>query len=171
MKKQLILSDIWGFEKTEWHYRYIDLLKNHYSIELLDSQVLAGINATDLSEDELHNQFVKNGINIATEKLLTYAQSHAILAFSIGGYIAWKAIQKGFDTAQLLAVSSTRLRKENSKLDCKTTLFYGENDKYKPSDDWFDGMNLKQQLIKDEGHEFYKKSIYAELICKDLASI
>ena len=88
------------------------------------------------------------------------------MGFSIGGFIAWKACFSVLSIQNLYAISSTRLRYENEKPIVNIELFYGDNDPYKPSSDWFEHLDIKQQLYLNETHDFYKNKNVAEDICK-----
>ena len=57
---------------------------------------------------------MNSGIEIAVQTLLNKEKGEIkILAFSVGGTIAWKAALKGLKVSDLVAVSSNRLRYEN----------------------------------------------------------
>ncbi len=153
--KLIVLTDLWGIEKFDWFLKF----QNKLNIEILvyDSCGLGNIDKSIYEESNLHQQFVNGGIEIAVEKLLEKEKNEVnILAFSIGGTIAWKAILKGLKVKNLFVVSATRLRYETEKLNCKTYLFYGEKDNYKPTKEWFQQLGIEQIEVKDKGHEVYK---------------
>ena len=48
------------------------------------------------------------------------------------------------------------------------TLYFGKNDKFKPDDNWFDNLDLKENLFPNENHEFYQKKEVAATICNQI---
>ncbi|MEL6944601.1 MAG: alpha/beta hydrolase, partial [Bacteroidota bacterium] len=67
----------------------------------------------------------------------------SILAFSIGGTIAWKAALKGLKIKSLWAFSATRLRYEVERPNIPIQLFFGQKDEYRPSSNWFDRREIE----------------------------
>lgn len=167
-KKQLIiLSDMWGFQNSKWLEFYVHNLEHDFNIILYDARELAMISNENYDELTLHQQFLNGGIEQAVQNVLkSKNQTSTILAFSIGGTIAWKAILKGLQTEHLFAVSSTRLRYETLKPNSGITIFYGENDLHHPTNEWFETLDIKPVIYKNEDHEMYQKKEIAELICK-----
>lgn len=164
--KLLILSDLWGFDNSPWIKNYKELLKPDFQLIFYDSCELAGIDKTDLTEKELHSQFINGGINNAVNKLLQLENEEVnVLAFSIGGTIAWKAALKGLKINKLYAVSSTRLRYEIKRPDCYIQLIFGEKDQFIPEHIWFKKLNLESEIIKNENHEIYKKEYIVQSLC------
>lgn len=159
MKKTLlIISDITGFDNLSWINNYIELLKSNFQIVLYDSRKLAGIERSDLNEKELHSKFINNGIEKAANLLVKFENEEVdILAFSVGGTIAWKAAINGLKVKNLYAISATRLRFERNKPNCKIHLIYAENDLFKPEDQWFKLLELNREIIKNGEHEIYKE--------------
>lgn len=156
--KLFILSDLWGFDDASWIENYTELLKSDFQLTLYDSRKLAGIDKTNLGEKKLHSKFVNGGINRAVNKLAQLEKEEVnILAFSIGGRIAWKAALNGLKINKLYAISSTRLRYEIERPDCHIHLTFGEKDQFIPEQVWFKKLNLAPEIIKDEAHEIYKK--------------
>ena len=132
-----------------------------------DSCVLADIDKSEYSEEKLHDQFITGGIVKAVENLLKKEkESTIVLGFSIGGTIAWKACKSGLKTQRLIAISSTRLRYETQKPSGVIDLIYGEKDTYKPDNNWFEKLEIRTEIYKNEGHEVYKKKEIAQKICK-----
>lgn len=170
MKPRLVvLSDLWGKEKSNWLESYIKNLKSTFEIQYYDCCDLAGIDISDYQEDILHKQFVNGGIDRAVDQLLkieTYKIN--ILSFSIGGTIAWKAGLKGLDINYLFTISSTRLRKETETPLGVIHLYFAENDLYKPSEEWFEKMHLKAKIFKNTNHEMYKDQNIANKICFEI---
>lgn len=170
MKKRLIiLSDLWGFEEAEWMDCYLKILNPHFKIEFFDSRKLVDLDLSDNSEGRLHARFVNGGIDRGVYKLgLQEKQTIVVLAFSVGGVIAWKAGLKGLRISTLYAISSTRLRYEKEKPDCKCTLYFGANDRYTPEVEWFRDLELDLNLIDDQEHELYQDEEFAKKLCQKI---
>lgn len=171
MKKNLvIISDLWGWQDAHWLDIYVELLQTNYEITLYDAQELANFPA-DFSQSEasLHTAFTKQGgLKRAVEQLIArerHAEPMSILAFSIGGTIAWKAALAGLKAEDLHLVSATRLRYEIEQPPCPIALTYGQNDPYIPADNWFKKMRIIPQIITKKEHEFYTEKIHAQMIC------
>lgn len=163
----VIVSDLWGKEKSDWLSYYTSILENHFEIKYYDSCVLGNIDTSDYSEENIHTQFIKGAIERAVENLLKQEKECSlILGFSIGGYIAWKACNNGLRAKKVFAISATRLRYETQKPLGIIELIYGEKDAYKPNAIWFEKLGLKPNLLKDEGHELYVKKGIAKNVCK-----
>jgi len=137
-----------------------------YTIIIYDSCDLAEI--TSNNKEEIHQQFVAFGIEKAVEKIIKLEKNTiAILAFSIGGTIAWKVALKNTTIKDLTLVSATRLRLESKAPDCNINLFYGKLDKYKPSNNWL--KNYTNVILVDNvGHEFYSEKNKATMICSEI---
>lgn len=93
------------------------------------------------------------------------AKPRIVLAFSVGGAIAWRAIQAGLVVDQLYAVSATRLRYETAPLRVQGRLYFGEEDPYTPNPEWRTQQTIAIQMLAGEQHECYQKQSVAELIC------
>lgn len=158
MEKLVILSDLWGKMKSDWLVEYSSILKNNFELVYYDCRVLGEIDIHSTSEDVIHQQFINGGIETAVKDLLKKETGKVnILGFSIGGYIAWKAALEGLKISNLIAVSATRLRFENSKPLCKITLIYGALDTFQPSIDWYNRLELDKIIYADENHDLYTK--------------
>jgi pimeloyl-ACP methyl ester carboxylesterase len=170
MKPRLIiLSDLWGKEKSDWVSGYVELLNDKFEIQYYDCCDLGEIDKTNYTEENLHSQFVNGGIEKAVESLLKAEKNQIdVLAFSIGGTIAWKATLKGLNVRNLLAVSSTRLRYENEIPNGAIKLYYGENDSNTPSNNWFEKHSIDFEIIKNKEHSFYAEKDFATSICKEI---
>ena len=170
MKPRLIiLSDLWGAEKSEWIEYYIENLNFKFEIQFYDCCDLGKVNKSDYIEKNLHKQFVNNGIEIAVERLLELEKEKIdVLAFSIGGTIAWKAQLKGLKINNFYAISSTRLRYETNKPNCHTRLYFGEKDEYLPNSDWFDNIGIEPDTFIDKGHKLYTENDCINEICNDI---
>lgn len=170
MKPRLIiLSDLWGKEKSDWVSAYVELLKDKFEIQYYDCCELGEIDKTNYTEENLHSQFINGGIEKAVENLLKTERNQVdILAFSIGGTIAWKAALKGLNIRNFFAVSSTRLRYEDEIPDGAIKGYYGENDSNKPSNNWFEKHSIDFEIIKNKEHDFYTEKDFATLICDEI---
>ncbi len=167
--KLIILSDLWGRKESTWIAYYVDILEKHFAITYYDCCELGGVDMLDYNEESLHSQFISGGIEKAIENLCHLERYPvSILGFSIGGYIAWKAALAGLKTQQIVAISSTRLRKETEKPNSNITLFFGENDPYQPTAKWFQEFKIKKKLITGEGHDFYTNPAFAELLSNEI---
>ena len=173
MKKSLvILSDLGSEENSAWMVNYYIQLASNFHVSVYNVCWLANIKESHLTEKEVHTRFLDGGIDTAVQKLLELEKdSLYVLAFSIGGTIAWKAALKGLQINLLFAVSSTRLRLETQKPNCQIRLFYAENDLYKPTDSWFEEMNISPEISPKKLHTYYRESIYAAHICYKLLQV
>ncbi len=168
----VILSDMWGAKKGQWITSYLGYLQQYYKITFYDCQQLADINLTVESPENLEKAFLEEGIDTAVAHLLKkeYKRSH-YLAFGIGGSIAWKAALEGLPMKSLYAISSTRLRMEEQrpkKGDIK--LLYGNNDEFKPSENWSREMGVEMESIKKFGHSLYTDEKIIGKVSLDLLS-
>ncbi len=167
--KLIILSDLNGVEKSEWLKEYSKLLQSDFNIKIYDSCVLGGVNTSNVTEHEIHTQFIERGIEIAIKNLLAIETEKVnILAFSIGGTIAWRAALEGLKVDNFYAVSSTRLRYETQKPNCRIRLYYGGDDSYKPSSAWFKKMNIKNKIYVQNDHQMYAMRTFIHKISKEI---
>ena len=167
----LILSDFWGAEKAAWVNDYVENLSTDFEIQFYDSCDLGQIDKTEYVESNLHNQFVNGGIEIATKRLLKLEKKRInVLAFSIGGVIAWKAQLKGLKINNFYSISSTRLRYEKDKPEFQLKLYFGEKDNNRPTSDWFDRMDINPKIFKDKGHNLYSEINCINEICNDITT-
>ena len=146
----LILSDIHG-----WFDIPMNLKKG---VLFLDSRELGEVDPNG----EVHNEFIKEGIDKAAEKLASY-QAKTVIGLSIGGVIAWRAVLRGMQVDKLIGISATRLRFETNKPDCDIELFYGENDEFAPKKEWFSAFGLNYTIIAGGNHNIYKKPQFLNL--------
>ena len=170
MKPRLIiLSDLWGKEKSDWVSYYVEQLKDKFEIQFYDCCELGAIDKTNYTEASLHLQFVNGGIETGIENLLEAEKKQIdVLAFSIGGTIAWKAALRGLDVRNLVATSSTRLRYEEDIPSGVIKLYYGENDSNTPSSNWFAKHAINYKIIKNMGHNFYTQNEFVASICNEI---
>lgn len=147
---------------------YKEILEPHFELHFLDCCELGQIDLSRKDETAIHQQFVSKGIDLASQKLVdSHPSTAGIIAFSIGGTIAWKAIRKGLQLDLYYAISATRLRYENESIDAAYKLFYCENDIYKPTSEWFNKMETPYEILADSAHTFYQKKHTARQIAKD----
>ena len=165
----LILSDMWGLERCAWIKHYVEMLDPFFSIQLYDSCVLGDVSAADVADGTMHAAFIRGGIDTAAEKLRMLELGKVeLLAFSMGGSIAWEAGLKGVNIGRLYAVSSTRLRLQTEKPACRIQLFYGAEDRFQPDALWFETLQLDPALVEHGGHDFYMGAASAERICETI---
>jgi len=170
MKKRLIiLSDLWGASKNDWIDYYFNSLESNFDITYYDCCELGAVDKTIVVKEELHEQFVNYGITTAVKKLIALEPNEIdVLAFSIGGTIAWKAALRGLKINKMYAISATRLRHELNKPACEINLIYGEYDPFKPSIKWFKKMGVDYSIIKSFGHETYRDSKNVFSFCAEI---
>lgn len=170
MKPRLIiLSDLWGIQKSEWIVAYRKLLIKKFEVIYYDCCELGKIDTSIYNQEVIHQQFLKNGIEVATKKLLELEKEKVnILAFSIGGIIAWKAGLNGLKIDKFYAVSSTRLRNETKKPNGNLNVYYGSEDEFKPKKEWYKAINISNQIIENQNHDIYKKAEFVKEICREI---
>lgn len=167
--KLIILSDLWGNLNSTWLQFYAENLESNFEVKLYDCCELAEIDSYEKTEIEIHKQFLASGIEKAVENLLKLEKDEInILAFSIGGLIAWKSEQKGLTVRNLKAISSTRLRNEINKPNCNVKLYFGERDEYKPRNEWFETIKINYEIVENAGHNVYENLVFAKSICLNI---
>lgn len=165
----LILSDLFGGENPEWVKLYTEILQSKFDIQYYDVRELANISLECITEADIHNQFLNGGIDRAVENLLKLEKEQtAILGFSIGGTIAWKAALSGLKVSHLIAVSSTRLRFETQIPDCKINLYFGKEDLNTPNPKWFSDLKISSHIFESHGHQLYLVKDIVLIICNNL---
>jgi hypothetical protein len=138
-------------------------------VKYYDCCELGEVDKSDYSQSKLHEGFIKGGIDKAVERLIQIEKAKTnILAFSIGGVIAWQFGLKSENIESLCCISSTRLRHEQNKPSGEIKLFFGEEDVYKPKNEWFDNMEVNFSILQNEEHEMYKNSKVAEYISNQI---
>ena len=146
--------------KSDWWQLYTDLLSPYYKVRWYDSCSLAQVKLTPFTQEHLHQQFINGGIDLAVATLLENGLQQSgpptILAFSIGGTIAWKAVQAGLAAEQFYAVSATRLRYERESLPIEGCLWYGGEDAYRPNTEWLSQQRLSSDILVGGEHECYR---------------
>ncbi len=149
--------------------KYRQILRNHFEIKYYDSRILAEINSKGKSAEKIHQDFVNFGIEKAVENLQQKEKEKThILAFSVGGVIAWKYALKAKNVKSLTLISSTRLRYEMAKPSTKIELYFGEKDKYQPAKEWFENLNLKRNVFLDFGHEMYENIDFSKKTSQEI---
>lgn len=166
----VILSDLWGIQKSAWIDLYIKKLDTVFDIQYYDCCQLGTVNTEIYTQENSHQQFISFGIHTAAQKLIQLEKEpFHILAFSISGTIAWKAALLGLHLLSLHAVSATRLRYEVNIPDIDLHLYFGTHDTYRPSREWCNQFtNEKIVLFDNEAHEMYVKEEIATLVCKNI---
>ena len=170
MKERLIIiSDLWGRGKSGWLTNYTRILEPEFDVLFYDSCELGQIDLSNYTQENLHKQFISGGIERAIDKLIE-SEKHKlnILAFSIGGTIAWKYGLKTDNIKSLVCVSSTRLRYETERPKGNLELYFGQNDEYKPPVEWFEKMKLEYEILSEKGHQFYCETQFAEHLSKKI---
>ena len=166
-KKLLVLSDLWGFDQAIYLDLYLEKLRPHFDIQLYDSCILSGLTSDQQSQAERHRYFISGGIEMAVKQLIAKeVTALSILAFSVGGVIAWRAALAGLPIDQLVAVSATRLRHEERRPDCDLKLWYGELDSFQPNEEWRQRMNVLVHTSPGLGHDIYTRPSIIDQICR-----
>jgi len=169
MNRLIILSDLWGAQKSQWSDFYFKKLQSHFEVQFYDVCELGEIDLTDYSQDNLHQQFLSFGIDKAVQNLLEKeTESIYILGMSIGGVMGWKAILKGLKAKYFVGISATRLRYETESILCPCKLIYGEIDNYKPDYQWFEDMNLPYEILTNYAHDLYENPIIVKKVTDEL---
>lgn len=165
-EKLIVLSDLWGKEKSGWLSNYTNKLQNFFDITYYDCCDLGSIDKSDYSQESLHKQFVTGGIDKAVKKLIEIeTQKINILAFSLGGTIAWRYGLKSNNIVSLTCISSTRLRKETDRPEGDILLYYGSDDEFSPKKTWLESMSIKYTMLKDKDHQVYLEPKFAGQLC------
>ena len=165
----LIISDLWGLEKSEWVKNYTNILKKHFHVHLYDCCGLGHVDKNNGTKDALHKQFINGGIDRAVQQLIELEREKInILAFSIGGTIAWKFGLATQNINTLICISATRLRLESTKPSGRIITFFGELDPFFPNSDWFHQTELQPRIVKNKGHECYTEGEFSKEISTQL---
>lgn len=168
-ERLVIVSDMWGSKKGLWITSYLGYLQQYFDITYHDSQQLANLDVKIHTRENIHRAFVEGGIDTAVAHLLKMEQEPAhYLGFSTGGTIAWKAGLMGLPMKSLYTISSTRIRAEENKPECETTVLFGDNDVYRPKADWYKMLKLKSELFAGFGHDMYTDEKIISKVCLDL---
>ena len=168
-EKLVIVSDMWGAKKGLWITSYLGYLQQYFDITFYDSQQLANLDLKVNSEENIHNAFVDGGIDTAVAHLLKKETEEChILAFSIGGTIAWKAALQGLPVKSLTAISATRIRMEEISPEIEMDLIFGECDTYKPGMKWAQKVGVALNIIPNFGHELYSDEKIIGEVCEKL---
>lgn len=148
------------------------MLESTFEVVFYDSCALAAVDLSNYTEKALHHQFVNGGIDSAVHALdqLENKASH-ILAFSIGGTIAWKLALRRKTIQSLTCISSTRLRKQTMRPQGLIQLYYGALDPYTPDTAWLTAMKLDYTICTQGNHTIYTDSSFAKKVCHKMISI
>ncbi|BDD06533.1 hypothetical protein [Aureibacter tunicatorum] len=167
LPRLIFISDIRGKqENMSWMNEYTKPFESKYDIRVYCAQELAGIDKSISDKGLIHKQFIEGGIEKAVAKLIELESEQInIIAFSIGGTIAWKACLKSLNVENMILISSTRLRYETKPIKGNCTLLYGQLDAHKPDSDWLESMNLGYEIIDNAIHEMYREEKLAEKVC------
>lgn len=118
---------------------------------------MGGVNTKFFNEQNLHKQFIDFGIDEAVQQLIHREKKQKVyIGCSVGGVIIYKAGLIGLPIEKLIAISSTRIRKEIIKPNFPHELYYGISDPYKPDPNWIKTMGISTTLI-DGDHGIYKQ--------------
>lgn len=168
-QRLIILSDLWGIKNADWIYKYEKQLRPYFDVKVYDTCELAGIDVENLSKEDIHNAFVSYGIDKAVDSLINLEfEKINLLAFSIGGFIAWETSLKGVNVNIFYAISSTRLRIQKSKPLCNLQLYFGENDVNIPDIHWFNSLDIIPNIIINKDHNLYKEDIFIDELCTQI---
>lgn len=168
-EKLVIVSDMWGTKKGLWITSYLGYLQQYFDITFYDSQQLANLDLPVQSDQNVHEAFVKGGIDLAVAHLLKKEKSPCYyLAFSTGGTIVWNAAIKGLPVKSLMCVSATRIRLQEAKPNIPFDLLYGEKDENRPSDVWANKLDVSMDVLPNYGHTLYSDEQIIKKVCLSL---
>ncbi|TRX60724.1 alpha/beta hydrolase [Fulvivirga sp. M361] len=168
-KKLIILSDLWGKERSQWIDFYRIPLSEKFQVTYYDCCELGDVSKSDYTEGSLHEQFVNGGIERAVRQLVELEKEKVnMLAFSVGGVIAWKFGIESAAIRSLYCVSSTRLRYEQIKPEGEIELFFADHDDHKPQKTWFDKMQVEFKIINNARHQIYVNREFAEQLSRQV---
>ena len=155
---------MWGALNDAWKHYYLDALTPYFELIWLDARVLADIDPTITDQEGLHQAFTAGGIEQAVEKLIEarYATTH-LLAFSVGGVIAWRYALRIQGVQSLTAVSATRLRKEFEVPECDIKLYFGAEDQFRPDQAWAESKPIECVVVPKKKHPCYRETEVAQL--------
>jgi len=171
MEKPILnfISDLHGLQNAEWMEYYYSSLEPYFTMRMIDSLLLAGIERHVFSEKEIHRAFLSGGLDTAANRLrVDFPEKAWVLAFSIGGTIAWKAALSGWNYHRNFTISSTRIRLEEQVPQNIPILVFGNQDPNAPALSWFEEHRLQCHWIAGGDHEFYKEPVHAAYICEQL---
>lgn len=126
------------------------------SVEVERFSLSALCGRVDLSGDALHGHlFEAGGMDIVVKALCARLCGNTIgLGYSAGGTALWRAVSSGGNLAALACVSSTRLRDEGP-IAVPSLVFFGAEDKRRPSDHWLASVPDRAVVLPDAGHDYY----------------
>ncbi len=164
-KKILIVSDIVGFKKTTWISHYLDCLSEIFEITILDINNLTDTYFEDI--DKRYKKFIEVGIDEVVKYLSkSNSEYDVLIGFSMGGTILWKYKKNINSSSDLICISSTRLRFENSTPRGRNLLLFGDLDMKLPSPDWLKTHKKDIKILSGKDHDFFKEVRNIETICQ-----
>ncbi|WP_281612606.1 hypothetical protein [Flammeovirga sp. SubArs3] len=170
--KLIIISDLWGSQKAQWLTNYTKILETNFDITFYDCCEIGKVDISNYSQESLHHQFIEGAIDEAVDYLVQNERNLVdILAFSIGGVIAWNYGLRTNNIKSLTCISSTRLRKETKRPKGRIKLLFGENDEFKPNHEWINKMELECEIIKDKNHLMYTETELGEVFSLSVKSL
>lgn len=151
--KCLLITDIFGLPAPD--HPVISCLEKHADLTTLQPADLA--NMPQLVGEELHQfLFEKGGFETAATRISTLEPQFDIaIGFSVGGSLIWRACQEGLETQTVFCLSSTRLRKEKSKIKPVSHVFFGALDENRPDNEWLRSYPDFYLIGRHEDHGFY----------------
>lgn len=167
MKKEIIvISDLWGIRKGDWYKHFEKLLSDRYRLCFYDACKLGKIDLEPFEQSFLHQQFIDFGIDQAAKSLINLeTNSKFVIGCSIGGIIAWRAIQMGMAIDALITISATRLRFETTELPIRNLNYFGRDDINKPDSTWMKTVGKNSSVIISGNHELYhSKKLLKEVL-------
>ena len=168
-KRLILLSDLWGKEKASWIDQYTTILKGHFDLQFYDSCELGDVSKSDYTQESLHQQFIDFGIDQSVQNLIQLEKKRlSVLAFSVGGVIAWNYALQTSLLDKLYCVSSTRLRYETQKPEGHIELYYGKLDQHQPAQEWFEKIGLDCIGFNQRGHDLYTEPSFANNLAEHI---
>lgn len=166
MKERLIIiSDLWGKQNSQWLAHYTNILETRFDVVFYDSCTLGNVLFDHNDQEQLHQQFIHGGIDYAVQSLIEKEKNPIhMLAFSVGGVIAWQYGYRTENIQSLFCISSTRLRKEVKRPSGNIKLYFGATDEYRPNQKWIADMAIEVKILPNKGHQVYRESIFAEAL-------
>ena len=110
----------------------------------------------DLAGEELHRHlFDHGGMGDAVSALMQALDGDFFgLGYSAGGTAIWRAAAEGLPFTAIFCVSSTRLREEKP-IATPNHVFFGMEDKNKPSPKWLSTIPSRVTVFQGVGHTYY----------------
>ena len=168
-ERMIIVSDMWGAKKGKYITSYVGYLQPYFDITFYDSQQLGNVDLSIASEENVHSAFLNGGIATAVSHLLKKQKEPCYyLAFSMGATIVWEAAKRGLPVKSLYGISPTRIRKNNEKPQVTFHLVFGQNDLFRPNEDWANLLDIDMEVLSNYGHTLYMDENIILKVCDDL---